>query len=139
MSNQGIECPVSGCGYNDNMRAYDAALACPLNLETTRSNANPDAHRDMDGFDQDEELARLRRAVGEAKQVSPAENPALFWFIVEAFSNIDEQLQRLGPLPHAWVGSARTWVGTECPMRGPTSEGLKDEAMGGDEPSPSPG
>jgi len=129
MPNQEIECPVSGCGYNDNMRGYDAALARPLNLETTRSNASGDAHRDMDGFDQDEELARLRRAVEETKGSAPDDRPQLFRFIVEAFSNIDEQLQRLGPLPHAWVGSARTWVGTESPVRGPTTEALEDDMM----------
>ena len=117
-----IECPVPGCGYNENMRAYDAAIARPLNLKTTRSNANPDAHRDMDGYDENEELARLRRAVAEAKRVPPTENPALYRFIVVAIVNIDESLQRLGPLPHAWVGSARTWVGTEKPLRSPSGE-----------------
>lgn len=127
MEDQKIECPVAGCGYNDNMREYDAALARPLNLKTTRSNASGDAHRDMDGFDQDEELARLRRAVEETKSVSPTENPALYQFIVETFGNIDEQLQRLGPLPHAWVGSARTWVGTEKPIVRNRDEGTEDE------------
>ncbi len=131
MPNQKIECPILGCGYNDNMREYDAALARDLNLETTRSNANPDAHQDMDGFDQDVELARLRRAVAEAKQFSPSEKPELYCFIIEAFRNIDEQLQRHGPLPHAWVGSARTWVGTEKPLRSQDDEveGIEDTMM----------
>ena len=128
-SNQKIECPVPGCGYNENMRDYDAALARPLSLETTRSNANVDAHRDMDGFDEDEELARLRRAVAEAKRVSPTENSDLYRFIAEAFGNIDELLQRLGPLPHAWIGSAREWVGTESRLRSVGGDGVEDEEM----------
>ena len=131
MNDQKIECPVDDCGYNDNMQEYDTALACPLNLKTTRSNANPDAHRDMDGFDQDEELSRLRRAVWEARHVPPWENPGLYRFIVEAFGNIDERLQRLGPLPHAWVGSARTWVGTENQLRPPSGECVMDAKADG--------
>lgn len=34
-------------------------------ITSTRSNASADARRDFDGFDVDEELARLRRALRE--------------------------------------------------------------------------
>lgn len=61
-----MECPIAGCGYTTNMREYDEARRQPLCLKSTRSKANGDAHRDMDGFDRNEELARLRRAIKEA-------------------------------------------------------------------------
>lgn len=99
-------CPEPGCGYNANMNGFDEALRRPLNLQTTRSHLSEDAHRDMDGFDENEELARLRRAVKETERVSPEENPDLYRFIAEAFGNIDENLRRLGPLPEAWKGAA---------------------------------
>ncbi|KKN65747.1 hypothetical protein LCGC14_0478860 [marine sediment metagenome] len=108
---------MKDCGYNTNMALHDIALGRPLNLNSTRSNANPDAHRDMDGFDLNEELARLWRALHEAKLVKPEDSPELYTFIVEAAGNIDENLRRLGPLPKAWIGSARTWVGTTNPLR----------------------
>jgi hypothetical protein len=56
-------CPTEGCGYNANMAEYDAALAEPLMLLSTRSHDGSDAHRDGDGFNPDKELARLRRAI----------------------------------------------------------------------------
>jgi hypothetical protein len=62
-------CPVRGCGYNRNTREYDEALAAPIVLESTRSHNGADAHRDMDGFDPDVELARLRRAVESVRAV----------------------------------------------------------------------
>ena len=46
---------------------YSEALKQPLNLTSTRSHDGADAHRDMVGFDPDEELARLRRAVDELR------------------------------------------------------------------------
>ncbi len=95
-------CPIPACEYSANMAEFDAALSRPLDLKTTRSDQSEDAHRDMDGFDKDEELARLRRAVKETETVSPEENPELYRFIAEAFGNIDETLCRLGPLPKAW-------------------------------------
>ena len=91
--------------YNDNMKVYDKARGRPLNLKSTRaSKEDEDAHRDMDGFDVDEELARLRRAIKEAETVTPGDNPALYRFIAEAFANIDEHLIRLGSTPHGWLG-----------------------------------
>ena len=99
-------CPIPECGYSANMAEFDEALRRPLDLNTTRSHESKDAHRDMDDFDEDEELARLRRAVKETETVSPEENPELYRFIVEAFGNIDEGLRRLGPLPKAWRGAA---------------------------------
>lgn len=62
---------------------------------TTRSNASEDAHRDMDGFDLEEELARLRLAI----QAGTLESMA---FAREAFNNIDEHLVRHGELPKSW-------------------------------------
>ncbi len=97
-----MTCPEPGCGYNANMAGFDEALRQPLNLQTTRSGQSEDAHRDMDNFDVDDELARLRRAVKEAKTVSPKQSPELYRFIAEAFGNIDESLRRLGSLPEAW-------------------------------------
>jgi hypothetical protein len=61
----------------------------------------------MDGYDENEELARARRAVSEAEHINPADNPDLYKFIVEAFRNIDESLRRLGPLPRSWSRSVR--------------------------------
>ena len=97
-------CPAS-CGYGARMAVFEEALGRSLNLETTRSSRSEDAHRDMDGFDVDEDLARLRRAVREAEGSSPKENPELYGFIAEAFGNIDESLRRLGSLPEAWTGT----------------------------------
>lgn len=65
-------------------------------FETTRSDENEDAHRDMDGFDVDEELARLRLALK-----SKASSASMF--ALEAIANIDEHLTRGGPLPKAWA------------------------------------
>lgn len=115
-----VECPVVGCGYNHNMRVLEEAQESQLILESTRSHEDEDAHRDMDDFDPDEELKRLRRAVHEVRgmQCGPhycpwevdAEVPhtrvcALLAFITEAFDNIDERLVREGPLPRAWQPS----------------------------------
>lgn len=106
------------------MAELGAAQERPLILESTRSHAGEDAWRDMDGFDLDEELARLRRAVHEVRthylpdrrprymawvlrRLAGAEHAFdLLGFIAEAFTNIDETLVRLGPLPRAWFGSS---------------------------------
>src|SRR5271155_4032022 len=112
-----LACPVAECGYNVNLREREAVEDRPLVLESTRSKDGPDSHRDMDGYDDDEELARLRRAIFEMKKaMSPkgkAHGPTAWTllpklpvmqtlrFICEAFDNIDERLERLGPLPWA--------------------------------------
>jgi hypothetical protein len=88
------------------MRQFDEEVRRPLTLHTTRSHEDEDAHRDFDDFDVNEELARLRRAVKEAEDTSPAEAQDLYKFIVEAFGNIDEHLQREGNLPRAWWAAA---------------------------------
>lgn len=63
-------------------------------LTSTRSNANEDAHRDFDDFDQDEELQRFREAVRSGQWRTAA--------ILAA--NLDESLSRGGSLPAAWIG-----------------------------------
>lgn len=60
---------------------------------STRSNASEDARRDFDGFDVDEELARLREALRRKRWRSAAEFAA----------NLDEHLSRGGDLPVAWL------------------------------------
>ena len=90
------------CEYSVNIRQFDEELRRPLKLTSTRSNENEDARRDMDGFDVDEELARLRRAVKEVESVKPKQELKLHRFIAEAFANIDEHLLRLGDLPEMW-------------------------------------
>ncbi len=62
---------------------------------TTRSNESEDAYRDMDGFDLEEELARLRLAMRASTLDSMT-------FAREAFNNIDEHLVRQGKLPRSW-------------------------------------
>lgn len=116
--------PEPDCGYNANMDKLAAELQRPLILNSTRSHDDENAWRDMDGFNKDEELARLRRAVHEVRRMNPnyferhmpwSVDPtyrdtaqdilraqALLAFIGEAFTNIDESLSRLGPLPNAW-------------------------------------
>jgi hypothetical protein len=65
-------------------------------IRSTRSNKNPDARQDFDGFDVDEELRRFRAAArGGQLQVA-----------VELAANIDEHLSRGGDLPVAWLGPA---------------------------------
>lgn len=61
---------------------------------STRSSASEDARRDFDGFDVDEELRRLRFAIGNAQWRS----------VAELTSNIDEHLCRGGSFPVAWLG-----------------------------------
>ncbi len=98
------------CNYN-NMCIYDTALEKELNLESTRSNANTDAYRDMDGFDVDEELARLHKALDVAEGCAPEVYPTLFEFIEVAVRNIDESLRRMGTLPRAWSGATKRYTG----------------------------
>lgn len=93
---------MSECEYSVNTRQFDKTLRRPLKLTSTRSNEDEDAHRDMDGFSVNEELARLRRAVKEVESVKPERELRLHRFIAEAFANIDEHLRRLGQLPEAW-------------------------------------
>lgn len=63
-------------------------------ITSTRSNASADARRDFDGFDVNEELSRLRRALRDGQ-----------WRIAaELSANIDEHLSRGGALPVAWLG-----------------------------------
>lgn len=122
-------CPEPGCGYDANVRRYDADVARPLVLGSTRSHADEDAWRDMDGFDQDEELARLRRAVAAVRpyfsarghevaghkrwQEKPEGDPMVpvsiseetlraLVFVAEAFDNLDERFIRLASTPEAW-------------------------------------
>jgi len=61
---------------------------------STRSKKSEDAHRDFDGFDVDEELARFRAAVSRGDVTNA----------VELAKNIDENLSRGGPIPVAWLG-----------------------------------
>lgn len=65
-------------------------------IVSTRSAANEDARRDFDGFDVDEELRRLRRALRDRQWRTAAELAA----------NLDEHLCRGGSLPVAWLGPA---------------------------------
>ncbi len=95
------------CEYSVNIRQFDADLTRPLKLTSTRSNKNEDARRDMDGFDVDEELARLRRAVKEVESVKPKQKLKAHRFIAEAFANIDEHLLRLGGLPETWKSAGQ--------------------------------
>jgi hypothetical protein len=125
-------CPEPGCGYEANVRRYDADVARPLVLGSTRSHADEDAWRDMDGFDPDEELGRARRAVAavrpyfsntpgreatgherwrskpEGDPMTPVsvseETLRALVFVAEAFDNIDERITRLGSAPKAWGG-----------------------------------
>lgn len=74
--------------------AWAKGLGMPQALQSTRSNESADAHRDFDGFDVDEELRRLRRALRERR-----------WHLSsELAANIDEHLCRGGSLPVAWLG-----------------------------------
>lgn len=67
-----------------------------MDIISTRSRQNPDAARDFDGFDVDEELRRFRDAVRtDQPQVA-----------IELAANIDEHLSRGGSLPVAWLGPA---------------------------------
>jgi hypothetical protein len=103
-------CQAAGCGYG-------AAAA----ERVTRSHAGEDAHRDFDGWDIDEELARLRVALQAVKgwNIRFAEHLA---FVLEAIENIDEHLTRSGGrgLPKAWswnlVGPA---LDAPAPIDGP--------------------
>ncbi len=74
------------------------ARAGRASFESTRSSANVDAFRDMDGFDVDEELARFRLAV---------QNHA--WQRAATLAtNIDENLSRGGPVPGVWLAGLRS-------------------------------
>lgn len=84
-------------------------------LTSTRSTADEDAHRDYDGYDIEEDLARIRLAVKEITE-SPRSfssyGPSLR-FLVEAFENLDEYLVRGGPLPKSWAVRMQDEPGTD--------------------------
>lgn len=65
-----------------------------MEITSTRSNANKDAHRDFDDFDQDEGLQRFREAVRSGQWRAAA----------ILATNLDESLSRGGSLPAAWIG-----------------------------------
>jgi hypothetical protein len=90
-------------------------------LESTRSHDNEDSWRDMDDFNENEELKRLRNAVVEVALMNIAgferhqkwsiaqHNERIYdllAFVCEAFTNIDEHLCRGGDLPRAWLNSS---------------------------------
>ena len=79
--------------YPDDADDPDDPLVQPP-IVSTRSIANEDARRDFDGFDVDEELRRLRRALRDGR-----------WRVAaELTANLDEHLCRGGSLPVAWLG-----------------------------------
>lgn len=88
-------CPEPGCTYTAAANERDNPTPKERVFKTTRSNKNPDAHRDYDHFDIDEELARARLAIKDG-------SPEALKFAVEAFDNIDEWLIRMGRLPRSW-------------------------------------
>lgn len=83
-----VVCPEPGCTYTEARKEWENPTPKERVFKTTRSGASDDAHRDFDGFDIDEELARARLA--------------MIQFVAEAFNNIDEWLIRMGRLPKAW-------------------------------------
>ncbi len=93
-------CPDVGCAYTAQANARDYPMPRERVFRSTRSSASVDAHRDFDGFDPDEELARLRLAL-----LTPG-LPTALAFIVEATTNLDEWLIRFGRLPEAWKNSS---------------------------------
>ncbi len=94
--------------------SYDAREAERLNpkpnekdrFTSTRSNESDDAHRDMDGFDVNEELARLRSHLLHCAEDRTLSAMHQAFIAVEMMSNIDEYLVRGGPLPKAWAERA---------------------------------
>jgi hypothetical protein len=161
MTDINLKCPVPACGYNVNRDQYQKDIERPLILESTRSHSGEDSWRDMDGFDENEELSRLRRALHEIKTLGPknwdrhkpwilefgmirSEPPlielgavdkyvSLLLFIAEATSNLDFLLMHLGSLPTAWA-SSRTVTMQGIP---PDSE-QADICFHRDESSPEP-
>ncbi len=106
--------------YAIRVLAWDGKSPSPLNdivrtslpIVSTRSAVNEDARRDFDGFDVDEELHLLRRALRDGR-----------WRIAaELVSNIDEHLCRGGSLPVAWMGP-------ECMQEAGDLEERHDRAM----------
>ena len=64
-------------------------------IRSTRAGTpGSDAHRDMDGFDENEELRRFELAVKKKQFVVAAKLAA----------NLNEHAQRGGTLPAAWLG-----------------------------------
>lgn len=90
-----MSCPEPGCPYTEAADERDNPTPQRRVFKSTRSNRSPDARRDFDHFDIDEELARARLALKDG-------SPEALKFVAEAFDNIDEHLVRWGPLPKAW-------------------------------------
>lgn len=65
-----------------------------MKISSTRANNGPDARRDFEGFDVDEELKRFREAL-VVKDYRVAS---------ELAANIDEYLSRGGSVPVGWLG-----------------------------------
>ena len=61
---------------------------------TRQGTPGSDAHRDMDGFDQDEELRRFELAVKKRQ----------FAVAAKLAANLNEHAQRGGTLPAPWLG-----------------------------------
>lgn len=102
-------CPPQ-CGYGARQDQLDAPTPKERVFNSTCApmNGDPDndAYRDMDGFDVDEELARLRLAIREPMFVGPKATK-LARFVAEAFHNIDRSLVREGDRPQAWLAARR--------------------------------
>ena len=91
-----VELAIRVLGWDGTDPSPFDELPGPLPIVSTRSNANVDARRDFDGFDVDEELRLLRRALADGR-----------WRIAgELAANLDEHLSRGGALPVAWLGPA---------------------------------
>lgn len=89
---------AASCGYHAREDERQHPKPRQRVLKSTRTGKpGSDTHRDMDGFDVDEELARLRLALRRPSVL----DPATARFIREAFRNIDEHLVREGTLPAA--------------------------------------
>ena len=61
-------------------------------VKTTRSHSNEDAHRDMDDFDVNVEHHNFRVALAHGK----------YRLAAQLAANIDENVDRGGPMPDAW-------------------------------------
>lgn len=74
---------------------YDAMVGGSKPIQSTRTGKpGTDAHRDMDGFDPDEELRRMILATARGK----------YKLAATMAHNLDENMQRGGPPPVAWLG-----------------------------------
>jgi len=113
-----LTCPVKGCSYPKREEERGHPKPKKKIYASTRahgkfphSKAEEDAYRDFDGWDVNEELARLRLAIQDlcaSDDLEKADSRLLF--IINSFSNIDECLTREGDLPDAWQADSR-WNG----------------------------